>query len=122
MKKLRNETRSLPVHLDDQQVLERSVELTHTIQAIEVEEDAQSALKTQMKANMAGLVAKQSRLASVVANRLEFQDVTVEILFSPDAAPDGVVQEVRVDTAEILKTRGFRDDERQLALEQEGKD
>ncbi len=119
MKKLRDETRSLPVHLDDQQVLVRSAELAHTIQAIEVEEDAQAALKTQMKATMASLVAKQSRLASVVANRLEFQDVTVEILFSPDAVPDGIVQEVRLDTAEILGTRSLREDERQLALEQD---
>ena len=115
MKVLRRETRLLDIHLNADQVRERGNALAHTIQEIEMEDSRQTALKSQMKATMTGLEAKQTKLASVVVNRVEYQDVEVEVQFSEG---EGVVQEVRTDTGEIIRTRPLRDDERQLALEQ----
>lgn len=102
MKVLRRETRMLAIQLDADQVRERGNELAHTIQEIEMEDTRQTALKSQMKATMTGLEARQTKLASVVVNRVEYQDVEVEVQFSESG---GVVQEVRTDTGEIIRTR-----------------
>ena len=113
MKIIRNETRKLPVKLNDQEVLEQSMELAHTIQEIADEQDSQASLKTIMKAKLMELDARQSRLAAVVATRTDYRDVEVEVALTDDA----MAQETRKDTGEIMLTRPLREDEKQLQLD-----
>ena len=112
MKTIRNETRKMPVKLTDVELLEQAGELAHTYQEIADESDNQASLKAQMKARLMELDARQSRLASVVATKTDYRDVEIEVNMSDD----GVVQEVRKDTGEIITTRPLREDEKQLHL------
>ncbi|KKM78796.1 hypothetical protein LCGC14_1356330 [marine sediment metagenome] len=113
MKTIRNETRKLPVKLTDGEMLEQASELAHTIQEAADETDSQASLKAQMKARLMELDAKQSRLASVVATKTDYRDVEVEIAITDD----GVAQETRKDTGEIISTRPLREDEKQLQMD-----
>ena len=112
MRILRVQTVKLPVHLTDKEVLAQSAALAYTTQAIANEEETQTALKGQMKATLAGLLAKQTLLASIVVTCTEYRDVEIEI----QCSEEGIVQEVRRDTGAIILTRPLREDEKQIAL------
>lgn len=113
MRTIRNETRKLPVKLNDQEVLEQSMELAHTIQELADEQDSQAGIKAIMKAKLMELDAKQSRIAAVVSTRTDYRDVEVEIAITDD----GQAQETRKDTGEIIMTRPLREDEKQLPMD-----
>ena len=101
------------MRLNDQEVLEQSMELAHTIQELADETDSQAGIKAIMKAKLMELDAKQSRLAAVVSTRTDYRDVEVEVALTDDA----MAQETRKDTGEIMLTRPLREDEKQLQLE-----
>ena len=107
------ETRTLPCRLTDEELRERGQALAQTVQNIATEQTRQTDLKAQMKATLAGLQARESLLANVVARREEFRDVLVALV--PDHAA-GTLTEVRLDTGEAFYTRPLTEDERQLSL------
>ena len=106
-------TRSLPCKLTSGELTARGQELAETVQEVNNEELNQKGIRDQLKAKLTKLQSKQARLASVVARREEYRDVTVVV----NSRPDGKAEEVREDTGEILHVREMQDYEKQLALE-----
>lgn len=109
----RTETRSLPVKLTDEELRERGDSLAAVIQDINAEENRQVDMKTQMKARITELDAKQTQLAITISRREEYRDVTVDIYHNYDALK---VETVRRDTGECIHRREMTQDELQRPL------
>ena len=105
-------TQMLPSILTKEETLALALELANTVQAMGAEAELQKNLKDQMKAKLSELQAKQTRLSIVVATGKEYRNVEVELRLTES----GQVQEVRLDTGEIIITRPPYDSERQLLL------
>jgi len=75
---LRTTTRSLPVKLLDRELLAIGGELAATNQDITMEEDRQNDIKTQMKARLTELQARQTQLTLKIVRREEYREVEVE--------------------------------------------
>lgn len=110
-------TKHLPCALTDVELRRFGDELAVAVQDTDTEEDRQKQIKAEMKARVDELTARKARLALTISRREEYRDVEVQFLI--DVA--GIVQEVRTDTGEILRTRPVADEERQLLLEMERK-
>ena len=102
----------LPVTLTQDKTLTLSRELANTVQAVGAEVEEQKNVKDQMKAKLSELQARLTRISIVVATGKEYRQVEVEYQITNQ----GLVQEVRMDTGEILITRPPHDSERQLVL------
>lgn len=112
MKILRKETHELPVQLTPDETLDKAQELARVIQETGQEEDRQKNLKDQMKARLSELTARRTRLSLIVARGEEYRDVEIAMTLTDE----GMIQEVRLDTEEIIRTRPPKDDERQFMM------
>ena len=110
---LRTETRNLPCKLTNDELRDKADELASTVQAIEGEKSRQDSVKAELKATMAELESRQTRLAQVVSRREEYRDVKVVV----ELHENDIVREVREDTGEAIQTRPARDTERQQKME-----
>jgi hypothetical protein len=111
--KPRREVRNLPCVLTDEEFLDRSRQLAACTNDIATETARQVDVKAQMKARLAGLAARQSRLASAVARSEEDRDVEVSIEPDENAL---CVRTYRTDTGMCIDERPMREDERQRVL------
>ena len=89
-----------------------ALEMANSIQAMAVEVEVQKNLKDQMKAKLSELQAQQTRLSKVVASGIDYRLADVEVRW----VNKDTITEVRLDTGEILITRGPRESERQGRL------
>lgn len=109
----RSETRSLPVKLTEDELRERGDSLAAVIQDINAEENRQVDMKTQMKARITELDAKQTQLAITISRREEYRDVTVDVYHDFDKLK---VETVRRDTGECIHRREMTQEELQRPL------
>jgi len=105
-------TRTLPVILTMDEISTAGHQLASTIQDINSEELRQNDIKAQMKARLAELSAKQTRLALMITRAEDFRDVEIQAIVNGK----GLVDEIRTDTNEIINTRPMLDEERQRML------
>lgn len=110
---VKTETRSLPVKLTDHELRERGDALAAVIQDLNAEENRQVDLKTQMKARLTELDAKQTQLAITISRREEYRDVACDVFHDYDKLR---VETVRRDTGETVHTRGMTQEEMQRPL------
>ncbi len=113
MKVIKTQPRSMPCILTEAELKQKSRELATTVQEISAEEDRQKNIKDQLKAALSELSSRETRLAGEVARGEVYREVDVEYRIDGEG---GLVQEVRLDTGEIISSRPARDEERQLAL------
>ena len=118
MQILKVHTQMLATVLTQEELLAQAMELANTVQAMGAEMELQKNLKDQMKAKLSELQAKQTRLSIVIATGKEYRNVEVEL----HLVEGGLVQEVRLDTGDIILTRPPHDSERQLVLTADGKE
>jgi hypothetical protein len=109
---IRTFTRTLAVILTADEVMQAGHQLAETIQDINAEQRRQDDMKAQMKARLAELAAKQTRLAIMVTRVEDFRDVEIQAIVNGK----GLVDEIRTDTKEIINTRPLLDEERQRML------
>lgn len=116
----KNRTMLLPVKLDQDAVAVRAKEMgavckARTDKAIELEHyiKASKGAKETLLGELAGLDSHLSLLGSVV--RTEREDREVEVLDEIDAKK-GVMNTIRLDTNEVVGTRGLTEAERQRSL------
>lgn len=109
----KTEVRSLPVKLNEHELRERGDLLAAVIQDLNAEENRKVDMKTQMKARLTELDAKQTQLAITISRREEYQDVTCDVWHDYDKLQ---VETVRRDTGETINRRGMTQDERQQPL------
>jgi len=109
---IRTFTRTLAVILTADEVMQAGHQLAETIQDINSEQRRQDDMKAQMKARLAELAAKQTRLAIMVTRVEDFRDVEIHAIVNDK----GLVEEIRTDTKEIITTRPLLDEERQRML------
>lgn len=109
----KSETRSLPVKLNDDELRTAGDALAAVIQDLNAEENRQVDMKTQMKARITELDAKQTQLAITISRREEYRDVTVDIWHDYEKLK---VETVRRDTGETIHRREMTQDELQRPL------
>lgn len=107
---LRRYTAHLACELTDHQVQERGTQLAHTQQLAEQHAVEAKEVRSKLKDREDELSALLSGLARVVRERKEQRPVEVEV--RPGRVP-GMVEEVRLDTGDVIGTRRMTDDERQ---------
>ena len=112
MRVLKLTTQLLATLLNQEELTARALELAKTVQDTGAEVELQKSLKDQMKAKLSELGAKTTRLSQVVSSGHEYRSTEVEVRM----ADNGQVQEVRLDTGEIIVTRPPYDYERQQPL------
>lgn len=109
----KTENRSLPVKLTETELRERGDSLAAVIQDLNAEENRQVDMKTQMKARITELDAKQTQLAITISRREEYRDVTCDVWHDYDKLK---VETVRRDTGETIHARGMTQEEMQRPL------
>ena len=112
MKVLKVTTIQLPCHLIEAELIQVGRDLAFTVKAKATEEAEQKSAKEQMKARISELEARQTRLSTVINSGMEYRGVEVELRIV-DASH---IQEVRLDTGEVMLTRPPLDNERQQCL------
>lgn len=112
--KIKTVTQKLPCKLTDTEVQAAGTELASVIESISVEEERQKEVKAGLKQKLAELNKNVIELASKVSKREELRDVEVSINLVPDTM---LVNEVRIDTGEIVKTRKADNDELQSNID-----
>ena len=110
---LKSIVRNLPCALTRDELLDRADELSSTVQQIAVEEDRASNIKSQLKASMAELEARSSKLAAIVRSREEQRDIECRQTLD---AEHGMVSVWRVDTGAEVERRKATPAELQQAL------
>ena len=106
-------TKSLPVRLTQDELLDRAAELAGVVEDYSTEEARQTDVKAQLKARLTELDAKRRQLAIVVARKEEYRDVRCEVLADLDRM---LAHTMRTDTGEIVGSRPLTDEERQDGL------
>jgi hypothetical protein len=106
-------TKSLPVRLTLDEVLQKSADLAGTVQDYATEESRQADIKAQLRAKLTELDAKRTQLAIVVARKEEYRDVRCEVVADVETLLANIT---RTDTGEIVQSRPLTDSERQKAL------
>jgi chromosome segregation ATPase len=106
-------TKSLPVKLTRDELLQKSAELAGTVQDYATEERRQADVKAQLKARLTELDARRTQLAFTVARQEEERDVLCEVVADLHKL---VANITRADTGEIVSIRPLTDGERQDAL------
>ena len=112
--KIKTKTKKLPCKLTDAELQMAGTELASAVETMKAEKERQQEIKADMKAKLAELNGNISELATKVSHREELREVEVEIVLVPDSM---LVQEVRLDTGEIVLTRKAEDDELQTSFE-----
>lgn len=106
------EFRSLSCKLTSAELQALGGELAQAVQDRANEESRQLSLKAEMKARVAEVEARVTRLALVLSRGEDYRNVRV----GKTLLDDGMVRETREDTGEIISTRSMREEERQLAM------
>ena len=114
MEVLQVTTRHLSVTLTEADILTHSRLLAATVREVAQEEAAQKEQKDNMKAKLSMLLAKITYESGLVHSGKEYREVEVEVRMG-----NGVAEEVRTDTGEIILTRPLTDQERQQRLDLE---
>lgn len=97
---LRVETRRLQCRLSDEELQGLSLELAQTFQDLEAEQERQAETRSEMKAALARLGNRMKELSTNIVSKSVPRDVDVE-----QRLQGLQVQEVRLDTGEIVFTR-----------------
>ena len=105
--------RELPCTLSAPELADVARKLADVIEEAEQEEAEQAEQKASMKETLAGLKARQRKLASTLRRGIEYRMVATRT--EADYAA-GVAREVRTDTLEVLSSRVLTDRERQPSL------
>lgn len=105
--------RNLRCTLDDKGVAERADRAARLFGEIESREEELKAENKQRKAQIANVETELRRVNLEIRDRAHFKDVPCERRF---VFRTGKVEEVRLDSNEVLSERAMRDDERQLEL------
>lgn len=106
-------SRELPVKLTEVEMADVARQLCSVIDQVEQEEADQKEEKASMKERLAGLLARQRRLAGTLRRGIEPRMVDVRVEADYEA---GVARTVRADTGEVLDSRVLTDRERQQTL------
>jgi len=112
--KLKTCTKELPCKLTDAEVQMAGAELAAAVEAVNTEKERQKQIKADMKAWLMELSGDVDKLAHKVSRREEMREVEVEIVLVPDSM---LVQEVRIDTGEVILTRRAGNDEMENSLD-----
>ncbi len=113
-KELRRERRELPCKLTNAELRQVGDQLAMTVQEIAREEDRQKSVRDEMKAKLTELQSRQTTLALKVSRREEYRNIEVMVSIT-DAGE--LVQEIRLDTNDIIRSRPASAEERQLCLD-----
>jgi hypothetical protein len=103
----------LPCRLTDDETRERGSSLAHSREASEKHALHSAEVRKGLKEHEGILDGEVSRLARIVRERSEHREVTVEVRMTSKA---GMVDEVRVDTGEVIATRKIADREAQAEM------
>lgn len=103
----------LPCRLTDAEVMGRTTELLDALSAEDALESEKKNFMEQHKERLTIAGAESRRLRRIVSTRTEERDV--EIAESPDYKR-GIVEVLRTDTNEIVRTRQMSAEERQSPL------
>jgi hypothetical protein len=106
-------TRNVPCRLTEDELRQRGDSLAEVVESRHAEEKRQADLKSQMKARITELEAKQTQLAIAISRKEEYRDVSCDIFGDPTHDTATVV---RRDTGEAIEKRPLTDAERQKAL------
>lgn len=106
-------TEALPVKLTDEEVLHHTRELIDALNTEDDLADKLASFKEDHKEHVTLAEAETKRLRRVVSTRTEYREV--ETIESHDYKR-GVVELVRVDTQDIIRTRAMTESERQSPL------
>ncbi len=106
-------TELLAVDLTTEELLDRGQRLAQQHQLLREHEDHAEQVKKNLKSQEAAIVAERSRLSGIVQQKKEPRDVMVERWARYD---DGVVEDVRMDTGEVFRSRRMEQHERQATL------
>lgn len=105
--------RELLVRLEAAELADVAQQLARAFEEIEQEEADQDEQKAAMKERLAGIYARQRRLAGTLRRGVEPRLVDTRTEADYDA---GLAREVRLDTGEVLSTRALTARERQMPL------
>ena len=103
------ETRFLKVPLSPDEVRARGEQLANILKSIDDTEATQKAEKERMKDAMNALTGQCHRLASIVRDGVEERAVEVEMRVDLGLR---LVEEIRLDTGEVVSTRGVTEDDK----------
>lgn len=103
----------LPVRLSSEELRERGSMLAHQHDLADKHEVEASETKKRLKFRAETIEAEASRLAEIIRAKQEPREVEVEVRLTKKA---GEVEEVRIDTGEIIITRKMLDSEAQTDL------
>ena len=117
MTMLKTTTQLLPVRLTREEIAGYAKELADAWNNMGYEQKLQKTAKDQMKARISEIQAELNHLSLVVSSGTDYRNVEVEATL----LDNGQVQEVRLDTGEIIKTRVPYESERQMNLTQKEK-
>jgi hypothetical protein len=109
----KNETRTLPVKLDDVERKAKALELARVIKEKSDLEESLSRLSNNMKIEIKTRSLKISMLAEIVDSGIERREVEC---FERQDREKLIVEIVRCDTQEVIQTREMTPNERQLVL------
>ena len=112
MEHIGTQVRSLACKLTDAEKQKIGAELGQAWQDFTTEQSWQTSQKAEMKARMTEIEARMTRLSQVLSRGDEMRAVNV----TKALLDNGMVQEVREDTGEIIAIRPVRDEERQLTM------
>lgn len=103
----------LPVRLTPDELLERGSALAHQRQ-VSVDHEMHAAdIKKRLKERTEEISMETGRLAAIIRTKQEPREVTVEVRL---AKRKGWVDEVRLDTGEVIHTRQMTGDESQTDM------
>lgn len=109
------ESRILPVSLTPDEVRERGEMLARELETLGNLEATQAGQRKEMKEELEEKSGQVSSIARVVRDRIEYRPVECECRLNMAL---GLVEEIRLDTGEILKTRSFQEADK-LRLQRE---
>lgn len=112
--RLRTEQRELPCPLTHDELIAKGDALANVLRRLDAEREAMEQAKAESKERTADLVREQSKLRQEIQERREFRPIDVEVYVKSGAV--NMVEEIRVDTGEVIRERFMDDEERQMRL------
>ena len=106
--------KQLAVPLTEQELRAFGDDLATVCQNIRTETERQKSLKSELKARLDQLEARQTELASIIGRREEIRDVQVECRRDFNT---NLFEEVRLDTGVIIHSRPLAEAEYQTEIE-----
>lgn len=115
--KVENFKRNLKVSLKPEEVAERADRAAQLLESRDHEESEFKAHGTHVRGRIAQMESEMRHLSGEVRTKCTYREVECERRFLYDT---GVVQEVRIDTGEVLSERPMTDREKQRDLPFDG--